>query len=230
MEDLLALGASLMQRAEEETSLRRDWRAALYRDGLTILLLIFRPLRRANLVSLRLGESLTEQPDGYWIRLPAEAMKNGRPYEARLPELLCDPLERYLTVWRPVLLRGRQDTTFLVGARGRPFTSEALYGRLTQHTEQAFGRPISPHLFRDIAVTALGEEDPELVHLGRLLLHHADGRTTEAHYNHAREHHAMRRYHGLLQKYRQQVGATAPLNRSTGPGPDFAGMSDQDSA
>jgi hypothetical protein len=50
---------------------------------------------------------------------------------------------------------------------------------------------VPPHRFRDSAVTSLGEEAPELVWLAPALLHHADLRIAEKHYDLARDAHAV---------------------------------------
>ncbi len=74
----------------------------------------------------------------------------------------------------------------------------SLYGKIVQHTKAAFGRGLSPHLFRDCALTTLGEENPEHVWLGISLLHHSDPRIAEAHYNQAKDASAVRAYQDAL--------------------------------
>jgi hypothetical protein len=51
--------------------------------------------------------------------------------------------------------------------------------------------------FRDSAVTSLGETDPELVWLAPALLHHADRRIAERHYDQARDSRGRRALAGL---------------------------------
>jgi hypothetical protein len=61
-EELLALGFDLMKKAEAKTGLAA---AVLFRDGLLIAFLALTALRRRNLATMRLGESLIEV-NGRW--------------------------------------------------------------------------------------------------------------------------------------------------------------------
>ena len=203
--DLISLAIQLMERAEQDLALRQDWRACLYRDAVVILLLVFRPLRRSNLAELKLGQSLLEENGHFRIELDGSAMKNHQPYSAALPDVLTAPFQRYLDHYRPILLRGRVCDDLWISSRGHPLTDACIYGKLTSLTSKELSVAISPHLFRDIAVTDLGEQDPELVRLAQTLLHHADARTTETHYNHAREQHAVSRYQTVVAEYRMSL-------------------------
>jgi len=192
--ELIDLAGDLVRRAEDAPGRRPDWRACDYRDAVILLVLVFRPLRRGNLCDLVLGHTVQEGPEVFRIALDAAVTKNRRDYAADLPAFLTPFIRRYLDAYRPILLRGRKSDHLWISARGHPLDDASLYGKIVQHTRAAFGKPLSPHLFRDAAATFLGTENPELVRLASSLLHHADGRTTEAHYNHARADHAVRDY------------------------------------
>jgi integrase/recombinase XerD len=64
-------------------------------------------------------------------------------------------------------------------------TSGAVQRRIVVRTGEAFGKPIYPHLFRDIAVTELVDFAPDEIAIASDLLGHADLRTTRKHYIHA---------------------------------------------
>ncbi|NQW08464.1 MAG: hypothetical protein HQ481_01085 [Alphaproteobacteria bacterium] len=200
--ELLALAGDLIRRAEDTAEERADgradrrlgWRACDFRDAVILLVLVFRPLRRGNLSDLVLGHTVLEGPDVFRIALDATVTKNRRAYAADLPAFLTPFIRRYIDAYRPILLRHRKCDHLWISAHGLPLDDASLYGKIVQHTRAAFGKPLSPHLFRDAAATFLGEENPELVRLATTLLHHADGRTIEAHYNHARANHAVREY------------------------------------
>ena len=204
---LLRLAAQLIERAEASPDMRQDWRACTYRDGLIILVLIFRPLRRHNLAALALGRTLFEDGDTFRIAIDGSNMKNGRDYGSRLPAILTPLLGHYIQELRPILLRGGVDDRLWISSRGNPLDDASLYGKIVQHTRNALGVALSPHLFRDIAVSYLGEENPELIWLASALLHHSDPRTTEAHYNHAVGRHAMHAYQRVISDCRQNRGA-----------------------
>ena len=67
-----------------------------------------------------------------------------------------------------------------------------VYASIVVRTKAAFGVAVTPHRFRDCAVTSMGEENPELVWLAPALLHHSDPRIAEKHYNQARDANAVR--------------------------------------
>ncbi|MEQ9330336.1 tyrosine-type recombinase/integrase [Thalassobaculum sp.] len=206
--ELLELAATLLERAGDPSGGRADWRACCYRDALTLMVLVFRPLRRRNLVGLVLGRTLFDEGDVFRIAFDGSAMKNRRDYAARLPAVVTPYIREYLATYRPILLRGTASDHLWISSRGHPLDDASLYGKIVQHTRAAFGKPLSPHLFRDAAATFLGEENPALVQLAASLLHHADGRSTEAHYNHARAHHAVRDYQRTVLTLRHGDGGT----------------------
>ena len=61
-------------------------------------------------------------------------------------------------------------------------SSKAVQRQVWIRTKQAFGKPIWPHLFRDIAVTELVDVAPEEIGIAPDLLGHADLRTTRKFY------------------------------------------------
>jgi integrase/recombinase XerD len=65
---------------------------------------------------------------------------------------------------------------------GRPMRSSAIRTQIESRTEQAFGKAIWPHLFRDCAVTELVDTAPEEIGIAPDLLGHADLQTTQRHY------------------------------------------------
>jgi hypothetical protein len=71
--DLLELGFSLMQNADQES--RPGHRAVTYRDGLLIAFLSLQPLRLRNVASLELGRTLVKAGDSWLIAIPATETK-----------------------------------------------------------------------------------------------------------------------------------------------------------
>ena len=69
----------------------------LYRDGLMIACLAYRPLRLANFIGLELGRQLQRRGTGWWLEIPAAETKTRRPIALPFPA----PLELYLVRWRP---------------------------------------------------------------------------------------------------------------------------------
>lgn len=202
--ELFRLGLKLIDRAETSQFSRELWRASCYRDGLCIMLLACRPIRRGNLAAMRLGIHLVKQGDAFALAFNANETKNHRPYECFLHSSLTPWFERYLAHYRPLLLCGHRDDHLWISWRSVPMTEENLYGRVVKHTKEAFGHAVSPHMFRDSAITSLGEDNPELTWLGVSLLHHSDPAIAERHYDHARSGRAVKDYQKAMIRERRQ--------------------------
>jgi integrase/recombinase XerD len=76
-------------------------------------------------------------------------------------------------------------------------------------TEEELGVRLSPHLFRDALATGVATDDPEHVGIVARLLGHADTRTAERHYIHARAITASRRYNGVILPIRDAAVAAS---------------------
>jgi hypothetical protein len=220
IDELAALGERLMDEAESapEWSARR--RAVLFRDGLMIGLLAHRPVRLKNLAMMRLGLHLTKVSECWHVHFAADETKSHVPYEAIVPSALARRLERYLETHRPVLMRseradGKTDAqpihpeldAFWVSEVGTQLEIGALARRVFDHTRSEFGRPISPHLFRDCAATSIAVDNPKHVGDASLVLGHADHKMTEKHYNHARSLEASRRHAATISRLRETLKA-----------------------
>jgi integrase/recombinase XerD len=195
-EELYALGQQQMAAAAGRDAPRR--RAIMFRDGLLVALLASRPVRRRNLAGLRFGTTLMRHQDLWWIDLPEGSTKTGAPLTMPLPAELSAAVDQYRALYHPVLLtmRGRwyssataesAATAVWISTDGSAMTEMALYDRIAQMTKTAFGRSISPHLFRDCAATSIAIGDPGHVRIAASLLGHRTFTTTERHYNHARQ-------------------------------------------
>lgn len=218
--DLLALGAKLMVEAEASSEIESPQTARQFRDGMMISLLAVRPLRRANFCSIEIDRHLIRIGEGYLLAFRAEETKHRRPIEQHVPQALVPALERYLTVWRPSLMRmsGLWNPANVPTAPGRrlwvshcgtALGVEGLVKLLRLRTTAEFGHEVNPHLFRDCAVTSLAEEDPEHVLIAARLLDHSSLKTAERHYIQARGIEASR-----LHQRRVQALRTAPHHDS----------------
>ena len=196
-----------MREADEAASIHPLQRATRFRDGLIIALLAARPLRRKNLCALRLGHHLARRGAIFWIGIPGEETKNGRPIEVPLPEELSRAMDRYLREYRPVLTQGRSLDCLWVSSRAKPMHEVSVYCQVRRITKETFGAPINPHLFRDAAATTLAIEDPEHVRIASQMLGHGSVRVTERHYNQARMLEAARRYQEEVRARRRGLRA-----------------------
>ena len=195
--ELYELGIRLMAQAEHDTCGTALQRAVAFRDGLIIALLAARPLRRGSLAALRLGD-VSRRGATMWMTVQAEHSKTRTPVELPLPEDLTTGITAYLEEHRPVLLRGAACDAFWVSRARQAMGEMAIYLRIVKLTQQAFGAPINPHLFRNAAATTIAIEDPASVRISATLLGHKSLRMTERHYDQAQMIHACRRYHDAL--------------------------------
>ena len=102
-DNLVRLGCRLMAQAEAGAGLRPRAQARLYRDGLMIACLAYRPLRLANFIGLELGRHLHRRGTGWWLEIPAAETKTRNAIVLPFPEPLVPALEVYLARWRPQL-------------------------------------------------------------------------------------------------------------------------------
>jgi integrase/recombinase XerD len=203
IEKLLQLGLKLVHQAETGKYSRPSEQASTYRDGLIILILTCRPIRRDTFATLRLGRHLVRAGDIYRLELDGTETKNWRDYGTSLDARLTPFIDRYLKHYRPILLKDLKSDRVWIAMGGHEMVDGSLYHIVTTRTKAEFGWSLSPHLFRDCAVTSLGAENPELVWVGMSLLHHTDPRTTEKHYDQALSDKAVNDYQEVIRLKRR---------------------------
>lgn len=154
----LAAGAGSMRAAQA----KRD--AAL----MTVMMSI--PLRQRNIVNLTYRDSgdgtLRKEPDGqYWIRIPADQVKNRKAIAAPLPSSATARLDEYLAVHRPRLLAGTtSDYVFVAGntnGKGRAWWT--LGNRLFNLTRTLIPGCMGfhTHMWRHLFATRWLEKHPD---------------------------------------------------------------------
>jgi integrase/recombinase XerD len=116
-------------------------------------------------------------------------MKGRRSFSAQVPEVLADALSRYFDTYRPLILAtdATQSPVLWIGDKGWPWSAHTLGLRVTELTRSRFGVSISPHLFRDCAVTTMILASPRTAALAGALLGHHTSETSRSHYLQARQ-------------------------------------------
>jgi integrase len=159
------------------------------RDATLLLFLTLLPLRRRNLAALAVGQNLIRNSASWQVDFPAAETKTHRALAVSLPKVLCEALSRYVDDYRPLILAA--DTAdrgaLWIGDRGHPWTAHTLALRVGKLTLERFGVAISPHLFRDSAVTTMILASPDLAALAGALLGHHTSETSRSHYLQARQ-------------------------------------------
>jgi len=184
----LEAGLALIEEARNFTD--ADFkRARGIRNGLMLALLTLCPGRRKNFATLEIGKTFKQVRDRWWIIIPASKTKSKQRPEERPVAIWLNPyIELYLTEARPFLLGGAEQETqmlWISSRTRRPMTIRKVGSLITQLTRETLGIPISPHLFRTAAVTALAEAKGDMPHLASALLGHTHPRVTEERYNRA---------------------------------------------
>jgi len=105
--------------------------------------------------------------------------KGGRERLTPVGEVALDWLREYLTLARPVLLRGRASDVLFPSNRGGMMTRQAFWYAVKRHTAVAgIDRNISPHTLRHAFATHLVNHGADL-RVVQLMLGHADLSTTQ---------------------------------------------------
>ena len=230
--DLLQLGLDLMRQAGAEASGGTGTKAGdgptskerllLFRDGLMIATLIYRPLRQANFLGIGIGRQLVAAGPAWSLVFAAGETKTGHALEVTYPPELAGALEHYLRVVRPGLLalgrvrypHGRAGDqpagqALWVSVNGTALRKTALDNLLALRTAARFGRTINTHLFRDCAATSIVAEAPDHVRIAARVLGHATLQTTEQHYIVTNTRQEVSRYQNSVLARRRQAAQRA---------------------
>jgi integrase/recombinase XerD len=188
---LTALGLKLMKQ-----SVRKDGqvRKIAFRDGLMIMLLACRPIRRRAFAAMRIGVHVFQVGNEWRLRFQGSETKSGRPFEASVPDNAVPFLEHFLREVRPMFLAANDHDALWVSSKGHPLTADGITSSISWRTAAAFGQPISPHRFRHCAATTIALFNPNEIELASGILDHASIDTTNKHYILARSIEASRQY------------------------------------
>ena len=138
-------------------------------------------------------------------------MKGKRPLQTPFPDALAEALQTYLVDYRPLLLshphkgsNGDCDALW-ISNEGRAMAEVSVSNMIKRRTKAAFGKDLSPHLFRDCAVTSVVRDAPASARLTRDLLGHATLDMTNRHYNQALMIDASRRHTAMMETLLHQA-------------------------
>ena len=99
-------------------------------------------------------------------------MKEHEPIEFPMLLVLTQWLDRYIEVYRPLLLRGRQLGRLSISIRSTPMPANSIYCRIVETTTRLVGHGLNPHGFRDCVATFIAEQAPEEVRIIARILGH----------------------------------------------------------
>jgi integrase/recombinase XerD len=206
---LVELGFRIMRLAFELPGLKRKRRATMFRDGLEIALLASRPVRLKNFSEMRVGPNGHLIPSGnsWSMHWQAHEVKNHKPIDVDFPEELVPAMREYLDVHRKTICGDHYlGDALWVSYWWRPHNEITIRHQMKKWTQDAFGLPITPQLFRDCAATSLAVYAPEEVQIAHLILGNSYA-VMQKHYNLARVVDAGGHYHGALDQLRVSLAS-----------------------
>jgi integrase len=170
---------------------------------LAIELLLMMPIRRANLVRLRLG------PDGHirqrqdrkgttHVILAAAEVKNRQPLEFPLPPETAELLELYLRGARPQLADGASEWLFPGRNLGAHKSLDQFSRQFTKTIRRLTGLTVNMHLMRHIAAKLYLDTSPGAYEVVRRVLGHRSLFTTVNSYTGLETEAAVRHYDAVV--------------------------------
>ena len=120
-----------------------------------IALLACCPIRLKNYIALEIGPSFVQIKNVWWIVLSASETKERRADERPTPAFINDGINRYLSLYRPILLRKNSSSRALWVSSQFGYDMKYSYGTelITETTRSTIGVSVSPHLFHNVLRT-----------------------------------------------------------------------------
>ena len=204
-ERLIEAGLTLIHEAEHSQTMTKLAQATQVRNGLMLAMLGFHPIRRKNFAALDLDRSFVNIRGRWWIILAAAETKENRADERRVNKMLVPFVDRYLDLYRPVLVRpGSPPSALWLSSRhGTRLTEQYISRLIGATTLSTVGVKVTPHLFRTAAASGAAIYGGDNPHLGSAVLHHADPRVTED-YNRATSLSAAESFRQIVRRYEKK--------------------------
>lgn len=214
VKELLELGLDLFfeGQAKLEGGDRHEGAVSM-RDGLMIMMLITRPVRRKTFAAMRLGHTVHVEAHHVRADFPASDMKGKRPFAFMFPDWLRPYIDAYLDSARPVLLQRRRGSEagdagwFWINCEGGKVSTWTLTPLIPRLVRERLGRSTNMHLFRDCAATEIVVHDPQHAAIVKDILHHASLQTSQTYYIQARSIVAAQKLADLVDAIREEKPA-----------------------
>jgi len=175
------------------------WARAV-RNELIFELITARPLRSRNIREARIGRNIFKTSDGRWrLLFEGDETKVGNTLSFFVPQSLEPSLRLYLEKARPILTEGNGSDILFVSDTGKPLTGGALKEVVKTRCMKYLGRPVTPHVIRDIVAHAILSKNPEDYLKVSKLLGHKRVETTLRIYGHYEMDEAARSYEEILE-------------------------------
>ena len=153
-----------------------------YRDGLVIAILSICPIRRRNVISIKIDHNLVRQSQGYALHFGYDETKTSNALNFVIHKDLTKNIDRYIEMIRPQFPQASTHAFLFASFKGVGLGGDRMNKNVKLLMEQEFGIGFTLHDFRRIAATTRSVHDPRNIHLASQLLGHANTRTTDEHY------------------------------------------------
>ncbi len=193
IEKLLMLPTRIHQRLRRRSQYTKA-DARLMQIAVALELLLMRPIRRGNLIALRLGEHVLEIGGRIVIVIDEAEVKNEVHHEYAIPAESARLLDFYVSRLLPLFGDNPMGFLFPGEVSGQPKSAEQ-FGRFFSQTIRAeIGIKVYPHLLRHFAATLYLTENPEGIEVVRRVLGHRSADTTHRSYAGIHDEIAVRRF------------------------------------
>ncbi|TVR08200.1 MAG: site-specific integrase [Salinarimonadaceae bacterium] len=173
-------------------------------------LLLMMPMRRRNIVQLRMG------PDGHiregrgphgrtHVVIPGDEVKSGRPLEYPLPRESARLLQLYIARFRPLLSDAPGDWLFPGAQAGEPKSLDHVSRLFPKTIRRLTGLDINLHLIRHIGAKLYLDQNPGAYETVRRVLGHAARSTAIDNYVGLEADAAFRHYDQIILSLRNSI-------------------------
>lgn len=169
---LLRLPGLLFEGAQED---RHRLTAAIDQENaLAMAILIYCPVRRANLFSIHIDRNLQKTGDGkVFLIFERDEVKNGQRIEFELPRTVVSMIDHHLATRSPRLCPPGTPWLFPRRDGTGPVAMSNVAERVKRRIHRETGLTINLHLFRHLAVMIWLDAHPGQYEVARRLLGHA---------------------------------------------------------
>ena len=179
--------------------------ARLMQVAVALELLLMRPIRRGNMVALRLGEHVVKVGNRTVIVINEAEVKNGVDLDYPIPPESARFLDFYTGRLLPLFGPNPMGFLFPGDSPGKPKSAEQ-FGRFFKRTIRAeTGLEVYPHLLRHFGATLYLTENPDGLDTVRRVLGHRSAETTHRSYVGVHDEIAVRRFDELVLRIRSSI-------------------------
>lgn len=194
---ILLLPERLFQRLQKKTSLTLA-DARLMQVAVALELLLMRPIRRKNLIALRIDHHLIQVGGQMQVSIPAAEVKNNVDLDYPLPQESTRLIAFYIDRLLPLFGDNPRGFLFPGQNMGQPKSAEQ-FGRIFRKViKQETGLDFFPHLARHFGATLFLRENPEGVQIVQRVLAHKSMGTTIRSYASLEDEAAVKRFDDVV--------------------------------